>query len=136
MKFQPGHSGNPSGRPRGSRNRRSLLAEKLYDENAEALVTRAIELALKGDGPAMRVCMDRICAPMKDRAVEFELPAMQTAADATTAMGSVAQSLADGDLTATEAAGLGKFVNSFAQTISSADLTQRVERLEERLRPK
>jgi Family of unknown function (DUF5681) len=130
MKFQPGQSGNPSGRPRGSRNRRSLLAEKLYDDNAAALVQATIDLALKGDGPAMRVCMDRVLAPMKDRPVEFELPPMEKAADAVTAMGSIAQGVADGDLTAAEAGGLGTFVTGFARTVATADLEQRIKRLE------
>jgi hypothetical protein len=74
MPFQPGQSGNPNSRPRGSRNRRSLLAERLYEERAHELVDKTIELALAGDGTALRVCMDRILAPMRERPVEFELP--------------------------------------------------------------
>jgi hypothetical protein len=131
MPFEKGQSGNPAGRPRGSRNRRSQLVEKLYDESAAALVQAAIELAIKGDGTALRVCMDRVSAPMKERTVAFELPPMTTAADAIIALGAIAQAVADGDLTPTEAGDLAKLVQGFAQTVSTADLEQRIKRIEE-----
>jgi hypothetical protein len=42
--FQPG---NP-GRPKGARNRTTLAAEALLDNEGEALTRKAIELAMKG----------------------------------------------------------------------------------------
>lgn len=131
MPFEKGQSGNPAGRPRGSRNRRAQLVEKLYDESAAALVQAAIALAIKGDGTALRVCMDRVAAPMKERTVEFELPPMTTAADAITALAAITQAVAEGDLTPTEAGDLAKLVQGFAQTVSTADLEQRIKRIEE-----
>ena len=129
MPFQPGHSGNPNGRPRGARNKRSLLAEKLYEARAEELVNASIDLALAGDGTALRVCMDRVLAPMKERPVEFDLPPMATAADAVTAMGAIAQGVADGDLDATEAGRLGRFVNNFAQTVATGVIEKELREL-------
>src|SRR5215469_166880 len=102
MRFQPGQSGNPAGRPRGARNKRTILAEKLFDEAAEQLTTILIELAGKGHPMAMRLAMDRI-APTKDRPVAFELPSIAAAGDAVPAMASIVQSLADGDITPSEA---------------------------------
>ena len=122
MPFQPGQSGNPNGRPRGSRNRRALLAEQLYEESAHAVVAKAIELALAGDGTALRVCMDRILAPMRNRPIVFELPAMKEAADAVTAIDSIVQGIAEGELSAPEAARLASVVQDFARTLSTAVL--------------
>ena len=47
--FQPGQSGNPAGRPRGSRNKATIAAETLLDGEAQALSRKAVELALEGE---------------------------------------------------------------------------------------
>jgi hypothetical protein len=44
-KFQKGQSGNPSGKPKGAKNRTTVLFERLVDENAQPLIEKAIELA-------------------------------------------------------------------------------------------
>jgi len=65
--FKQGQSGNPSGRPVGARNRATLAMESLLDGEAEAITSKAIELAKKGDGPALRLCMERIMPARRDR---------------------------------------------------------------------
>jgi hypothetical protein len=64
-KFKPGESGNPDGRPRGSRNATTLALEALFDGEAEALTRKAIELAKTGDIPALRICLDRLHQPIR-----------------------------------------------------------------------
>jgi hypothetical protein len=46
-------------------------------------------------------------------------------------MAAIAQGLADGELAPAEAAELGRFVHSFAQTVIASDIEARVARLEE-----
>jgi len=41
--FEPGKSGNPNGRPKGARNRTTVLAEGLLDGEAEAITRKPIE---------------------------------------------------------------------------------------------
>ena len=64
MPFEKGESGNPAGRPRGSRNRATLLMEGLLADDAEAIGRKAIEMAKQGDMAAIRLCMDRL-APVR-----------------------------------------------------------------------
>jgi hypothetical protein len=128
MPFQPGQSGNPAGRQRGSRNKRTILAEKLFDDSAETLVKALIALAQQGHPAALRLAMDRIC-PTKDAPVPFELPAIASAEDAVGAMASIVQGLADGDITPSEAGKLARVVQTFAQTVSTAVLEQQVQDL-------
>lgn len=59
MAFQQGQSGNPNGRPAGSKNRRSQLA-KLLEPYAEELIAKAVELARAGDVNALRLCIERL----------------------------------------------------------------------------
>ena len=80
--FEPGVSGNPNGRPRGSRNKTTLALESLLDGQATALTQKAIDLALAGDMAALRLCLDRILPPRKDRPVTFTLPPISSARDA------------------------------------------------------
>ena len=59
-RFKPGRSGNPEGRPRGSRNATTLALEALLGGEAETLTRKAIELAKGGDLAALRLCIDRL----------------------------------------------------------------------------
>lgn len=72
--FEPGQSGNPAGRPLGSRNKATMAVENLLDAEAEAITRKAIELAKDGDMTAVRLCLERILPPRRDRPVIFELP--------------------------------------------------------------
>ena len=130
MTFVKGQSGNPAGRQRGSRNKRTILSEKLFDEHAEELTRNAIELANKGHAAALHVCMDRVFPRGKHRPVNFELRPITTVADALAAMGDILQAVADGDLTAPEAAELSKMVQNVGQTATNAALEGRVAALE------
>lgn len=59
-RFKPGQSGNPKGRPVGSRHKATLAAQELLDGEAQAITRKAIEKALEGDGIALRLCLERI----------------------------------------------------------------------------
>ncbi len=84
--FKKGKSGNPNGRPQGSRNKATLAIEELLDGEAEGLTRKAVELAMEGDTTALRLCLDRLCPPRKDRPVSFDLPTMKVPADAVAAL--------------------------------------------------
>jgi hypothetical protein len=127
---RPFEPGNP-GRPRGSRNRLTRLAETLLEADAEAITQKAIELAKAGDGPALRLCMDRICPPRKDRAVPFELATIEKPADAVAANAALVAAVADGELTPSEAAELGKLVDGYIRSVQATDILERLARLEE-----
>jgi hypothetical protein len=58
-RFMKRHSGNPDGRPPGTRNKATEAAELLLDGEVEALTRRAVELALEGEIGVLRLCLDR-----------------------------------------------------------------------------
>ena len=72
--FKPGQSGNPAGKPKGTRNATTLALEILLDGQATALTQKGIDLALAGDMAALRLCLDRILPLRKGRPVTFVLP--------------------------------------------------------------
>jgi hypothetical protein len=113
-RFRPGESGNPAGRPKGSRNKVTLAVESLLEGQAETLTQRAIERAMEGDATALRICLDRVLPPRRERPVPFDLPIVREAADCRDALAAVIRAVADGELTPSEATTLAKLIADFA----------------------
>jgi Family of unknown function (DUF5681) len=130
MPFEPGQSGNPAGKAKGTRNKVTLAIEALLDGEAEALTRKAIELAKAGDMAALRLCMDRLAPPRKDRLVMFELPTITSAADAVKASAALVAAVAVGDLTPAEAGELGKLIEAYVKALEATDFAARLENLE------
>ena len=120
-RFQKGISGNPNGRPKGSRNAATLVAEALLAGEAEKLTRKCIDLALDGDPIALRLCMERIYPARKDRPVEFSLPPINTARDAADVMSSVMNAVATGQLTPADASEISKVVACTVKSFEAAE---------------
>lgn len=125
--FAPGNAG----RPRGARNRTTLAVEQMLDGEAEALTRKVIEMALDGDGPAMKLCLDRLLSPRRDRSITFALPIIESAADLPRATEAMLRAVASGEITPSEAAELSRLVDAHVNAIKTADLAERLIHLEE-----
>ena len=130
MAFQKGQSGNPNGKPKGTRHRVTVAAEALMEGEAEAITRKAIELAKGGDGPALRLCMDRIYPPRRDRPVRFRLPSLDKVEDAVAAHAAIVAGVAIGDLTPSEAGDLARLVDTYTRAVEATDIQTRLARLE------
>jgi hypothetical protein len=108
-RFAPGVSGNPAGRPRGARNRASLLEEALHDGEAETLARRLVELALAGDKSALRFCVARLLPRPKGRAIELDLPA-GAEADRAAILDAALRAVVSGEVTPDEALSIARLV--------------------------
>jgi Family of unknown function (DUF5681) len=130
--FRKGQSGNPAGKQRGTRHKATLAIEALLDGGAERLTRKAIEKALEGDGVALRLCLDRLCPPRKDRPVSFTLPKIESAHDAAKATAAILAGVAHGQVTPSEAAEVGRLVETHVKTLEVSDLERRITELEKR----
>ncbi|MBN9454273.1 MAG: hypothetical protein J0I42_20240 [Bosea sp.] len=128
--FKPGQSGNPAGKPKGARNKTTLAMEAIMEADAEAMTRKLVELANAGDMTAMRICMDRLYPARRDRAVTFDLPKIETAADLTKATQAIMEAVATGDLTPLEADAVSRTVEAHVKAIEVTDLMRRLEALE------
>ena len=120
-----GVSGNPNGRPKGSRNKVTLAIEALLEGEAESLTRKVIERALEGDGTALRLCLDRLAPPRRDRPVPFDMPALKEAADCRDAFAAIVAATAEGELTPREGTALAKLVASFAAVDDATEADRR-----------
>jgi hypothetical protein len=107
----------------------------LLDGDAERLTRKAIEMAIGGDGTAMRLCLDRIAPARKDRPVPLTLPSLDTAADAKNAAAAIVRAVADGDITPSEAAELSRLLDNFVRVLETTDFETRLEALERKGTP-
>jgi hypothetical protein len=132
-KFRPG---NP-GRPKGARHRTTLAIEAILDGEAEALTRTAIELAKAGDTTALRLCLERLAPPRKDRPVRLTLPPLERPEDAMAATAALLQAVANGELTPSEAETVGKLLETHRRVTELVDVEARLTRLEQQkgLRP-
>ena len=130
MPFQKGQSGNPAGRPRGSRNKASIRMQEMLEEKAEALVNKVVELAMGGNIAALRLCLDRLVPARKSEPLSCEMPPLARAADAVAAIGGIASAAVAGDVTADEAAKLAKVIALYVNSLEAHDFEERLARLE------
>ncbi len=72
-----------------------MAAEALLDGESEALTRKASELALAGDTTALRLCLDRVLPPRRERQIAIEFPKLTTAADASIALSQVGAAVTD-----------------------------------------
>lgn len=121
--------GNP-GRPKGARHKATLAVEKLLDGEAEGLTRKAVELALAGDTTALRLCMERIAPARKDAPVNFDLPPMKSAQDASQAAQAVLQAVSEGQLTPLEGTSVMGLVEGYRKALETTELEQRISALE------
>ena len=127
---EKGRSGNPAGRRPGCRNKATLAAEALLEGEAEVLTRKAVERAIAGDPTALKLCLERILAPRRERVVRFDLPPIASAADVEAAMAAVTAAVAEGALTPGEAGQMAHIVDTFVRTIETSDFARRLELLE------
>ena len=130
MPFQKGESGNPAGRPRGSRNRATLLMESVLADDAEVIGRKAVEMAKQGNMAAIRLCMDRLSPPPKGEPVAFELPPLEKPADSVAAAAEIVAGVAAGELTPTEAAELAKVIDVYVRAMAANAFDERLTKLE------
>ena len=129
--FEPGQSGNPKGRPKGSRNTTTLMAEALLDGEAEAITRKLIEKALEGDSAALRLSLERLVPPKRQRYVSFDFDGeIKTPADALRASTAVLSACADGQMSSEEAQQIMSLIQSHVQIVQVADLAERLEAVE------
>lgn len=132
-RYLPGESGNPAGRPVGSRNRATILAESLVDGRAEKVVATLLAKAERGNTAAMRLVIERLLPKRKERPVSVRIPELLSAADLVQAYSEVLASVARGEMTLGEADAFTTLLDRQRVAIETGELAARVAELEAEL---
>jgi hypothetical protein len=129
MPFVKGESGNPVGRPPGSRNTKTLLCEAMLGAESEGLARRLIDLAHAGDKTALRLCADRVLPCGVNRPIVIDLPQVDDGESARRAIKAVIAATGKGELAPREADELLRVLERGARIIGvleAADAAVRV----------
>jgi hypothetical protein len=127
--FRPGNSGDQRG-PREARNKTSVALEALLDTEATAITCKVIEKALEGDMAALRLCLDRLLPVRRKEPVAFELPKIETAADAIKASSALLAACAEGTLSPSEATEIMALIGIHTRALELGVIETRVTELE------
>lgn len=128
--FKPGQSGNPKGKPKGTRHKVTMLAEKLLDGECEGLVKKCIQMAMDGDTTAMKLVLDRILPPRKDRPISLDLPEIKKWTDILQAMEALTQAVARGEITPLEGQTFSAVLENMRKIAETTELEERMKILE------
>lgn len=129
-RWKPGQSGNPAGRPKGTKNHRTELAQAFHDEGA-AIAQVVIDASLKGDLRACELVLARLAPPLRARAekVVFDIPEEGSLTDAARA---VLLAIARGELDPVTGQTLINAISAFAGIEAVDALRARLDALESR----
>lgn len=131
-RFKKGRSGNPQGRPAGSRHRVSTLAESLLDGQSQEIVKKCIDLALGGDTAALRLCLERLLPPRKTSPVTIKIPKIKGAIDLPKATAAIVKAVTDGEIDPSTGEIISRVFERHIKAIETADFEERLQVLEER----
>lgn len=130
VRGKPFEPGNP-GKPKGARHRTTLAVEALMEGEAEEITRKAIEAAKGGDMTAIRLILDRVAPAPRERAVEFEMPKVDSVADVPAAVLAIMQAVASGAIAPGEGAQVMNMLEAYRKQVETAELAERISALEE-----
>ena len=129
--WQPGQSGNPKGRPRGSKNKRTVLGED-FEKQCTEVVAVVIEAAKAGDMTAAGLVLARLAPPLRAQSptVHFDLDRSLTL---TEQAGQVIAAVAEGQLSPDAGKMLLDSLAAYANMKAFDELAGKLSEIERRL---
>jgi hypothetical protein len=126
--FPPGnHSGK--GRPKGSRNKKTLLAQEIVDSRGEAVLDQAFDLAEKGDPQMIRTLLPYL---MRSKEATFNLGPLPigTVTDLAQSSEKVLSKVASGEITITDAGKVLDMIEQRRKILETQDIERRLRAIE------
>ena len=93
-------------------------------------------MALGGDAAAMRLVMERLCPPRRERTMSLAMPKINMASDLIGAATALTDAVVRGEVTPGEAASLSTLVANTAKAVETFELADRLAKLEEQMAAK
>jgi hypothetical protein len=134
-RWSKGQSGNPAGRPAGARNQATLAREALLESHAEELIEKTIQVALAGEIPALKICLERLIPLRRQRPIHLALPELGAPGALGQTTLALIQAVAAGEVTPEEAESVARLLLAHSQVVAADDHEARLAALEAKLAP-
>jgi hypothetical protein len=130
-RFAKGRSGNPKGRPQGTRHKALLALEAIGEEGASDVVRTVVKAAQEGDMRAADILLRRLWPERRGRPLHLALPPLENATNLPAALGMLVRAVAAGEVTPEEAQAVAALLEAQRRAFETAELEQRIAALEE-----
>jgi hypothetical protein len=130
--YQKGKSGNPDGRPKGARNKRSILRDALdnvYSDGEAGFWLAVAERSEKGDANAVAMIGSRLIAPLKATDMPVQLEGLD-GGSLTEKAEKIISLMGSGDISPSEATSMINAITGLCRVQEIEDLVKRLEVLE------
>lgn len=109
--FVKGASGNPAGRPRGSLNRSTQMAQAALADNMDLLMETALTEAIEKKNPAMlKFLLSRAIPAARENPMSLSIPEVTSPSELSDAKHLIVRAVLKGEISPSEAAGLAKLI--------------------------
>lgn len=132
--WKPGQSGNPKGRPKGSRNPATLLALAAMEGELGDVVRVVLDAAKGGDMAAARLIVDKLVPATRERPINIDLPDIVGVDGCASAQSKVLNAVAAGDLLPSEGEALSGLIEQQRRSLETSELADRLAAIEDQLK--
>lgn len=133
MPFQKGQSGNPAGRPQGSRNKVTLALDAMLEGEAAAVLRTLIDAAMDGDTQAAKALLDRVYPKRKHGAVVVD--GFDADAPVPDQARAILIAVTSGHMSAPEAVALLEALTAHTRTLAAEESREQNKRFFDGLNP-
>lgn len=132
--WKKGQSGNPRGRPKGSRNKATLIALAAMEGELADVVRVVIDAAKGGDMAAARLVVDKLIPATRERPISIDLPCAETVEECAVLQAMVLSAVAAGSLLPSEGEALAGLVEHQRRSLETCELSKRLAEVEDQLK--
>ncbi len=107
-----------------------MLVDSMIEHEAEALTTKALELAKDEHERLLVACLDRLAPVRKSRPIRLDLPSVETAENILKAQAVVVGAVARGELDTSEGKAMADILETKRRALETVEFDKRITALE------
>lgn len=129
-RWPKGVSGNPQGKPRGTRHAALKALDAIGADGAAEVMAAVVKAATEGDMRAADILLRRLWPERKGRPVPVALPPITDATAMVAALAAITAAVGEGELSPEEGQAVATILETQRRAIETVELDQRITALE------